>query len=502
MSLLLFLNSITSQTLDTTFGTNGVVVTDLTTQVDAIGDLVVRDNGKIVASGIGGSFISLTQYLSNGTIDNSFGNNGKLVTNFRSSFVNGAFSPIAIQPDGKILLCVNNNIQNVNNLVLARYNANGTALDSSFGTNGIINNNLFNGFGNSRSITDMDLLSDGKIIVTVNTSINKILLYRFNSDGTLDLTFGLNGISSITVPVDYTYFYSSDTSINANGNIVLLTSITDSMYSNINFAIVQLNPEGIINIDFGNNGIVIGDLGTTNNDYPKDIRLQDNGKIIVSGFTMMTSSNRNFIIMRYNANGSLDTSFNTTGITTLSIGGSNTNMIEDLFIDSNGKIAVIGSIGHDFACLRLNDDGTIDASFGLNGIYKKDFGNASYDYGTKIYQQSDGKYVIAGYTSFFCSDRAFGLTRISSTQSLNSDEFENSNETVKIYPNPTTSIVNVNCNTTIHRLELFDIQGRILETNLVQESNSKIDVSSRPKGVYFLKIETQQGSKVKKIIKQ
>lgn len=498
--MLLFLNSITSQTLDTTFGTDGIVVTDLTTQVDAIGDLVVRDNGKIVASGIGGSFISLTQYLSDGTLDSSFGNNGKVVTNFRSSFLNGAFSPIAIQTDGKILLLCQNFIQNVNNFILTRYNANGT-LDTSFGTNGIVNNSQFNGFGNSRSITDMDLLPDGKIIVTVNTSNYQILLYRFNSNGTLDLTFGLNGISTVSAPLDYTYFSAIDCSINSDGSIVLLTSITHSLYWDINFTIVQLNPDGIINNDFGNNGIVIGDLGTTNNDYPKDIRLQDNGKIIVSGFTMMTSSNRNFIVMRYNANGSLDTSFNTTGITTITIGGSHTNMIEDLFIDSNGKIAVIGSIGHDFACLRLNDDGTIDSSFGLNGIYKKDFGNSSYDYGTKIYQQSDGKYVIAGYTSFFCSDRAFGLTRISSTQTLHNEELETIDKNVKSYPNPTSSIINIESDFSIYSIELYDMQGRNLETRQINETRTTIDISTKSKGVYFLKIKTDHGSKVMKIIK-
>jgi uncharacterized delta-60 repeat protein len=497
--MLLFLNSTTSQTLDTTFGNNGVVVTDLTTQVDAIGDLVVRDNGKIVASGIGGNFITITQYLADGTLDNSFGNNGKVVTNFRSSFQNGAFSPIAIQTDGKILLLCQNFIQNVNNFILTRYNTNGT-LDASFGTNGIVNNSQFNGFGNSRAIADMDLLSNGKIIVTVDAYNNNILLYRFNSNGTLDLTFGLNGISTISVPLDYTYFHPAGVSINADGTIVLLTSITDSSSSDINFSIVQLNSDGILNTDFGNNGIVIGDLGTTNNDLPINIRLQDNGKIIVSGYTN-SSSNRRFVLIRYEADGSLDTSFNTTGMTSVIVGGSTTNQTKDVLIDSNGKIVVVGSIGEDFACLRLNDDGTIDTSFGLNGLYKKDFGNSSYDYGTKIYQQSDGKYVIAGYTSFFCSDRAFGLTRISSSQVLSNNDFE-MEESVKIYPNPTNSSVNISCDSTINRLELFDIQGRLLETNLVQESTSKIDLSKRSKGVYFLKIETQQGYKVEKIIKK
>ena len=496
--MLLFLNSITSQTLDTTFGTNGIVVTDLTSQVDAIGDLVVRDNGKILASGIGGSFISLTQYLSDGTLDNSFGTSGKLITNYRSGFMNGAFSPIAIQTDGKILLCVNNNIQNVNNFVLARYNSNGTSLDTTFGTNGIVNNNQFNGFGNARSITDMDLLSNGKILVTVN-NYNQILLYRFNSNGTLDFTFGLNGISTISAPLEYTNFYPVEASINTDGIIVLLTTIADSLYSDMNYAVVQLNSEGILNSNFGNNGIVIGDLGTTQYDQPTTIIIQDNGKIIVSGYTS-TSSNGKFVVVRHKADGSLDTTFNTAGITSVITGGPY-RTAADVLIDSNGKIVVGGSIGDDFACWRLNDNGTIDTSFGLNGIYKKDLGNSSYDYGTQISQQSDGKYIIAGYTSFFCSDRAFGLTRISSNQSLNNDAFENIDKTVKIYPNPTSSIINIESDFTINSIELYDMQGRNLETRQMNETRTAIDISTKSNGVYFLKIKTDHGSKVMKIIK-
>jgi len=160
-----------------------------------------------------------------------------------------------------------------------------------------------------------------------------------------------------------------------------------------------------------------------------------------------------------------------------------------------------GSIGDDFACWRLNDNGTIDTSFGLNGIYKKDLGNSSYDYGTQISQQSDGKYIIAGYTSFFCSDRAFGLTRISSNQSLNNDAFENIDKTVKIYPNPTSSIINIESDFTINSIELYDMQGRNLETRQMNETRTAIDISTKSNGVYFLKIKTDHGSKVMKIIK-
>jgi len=104
----------------------------------------------------------------------------------------------------------------------------------------------------------------------------------------------------------------------------------------MNYAVVQLNSEGILNSNFGNNGIVIGDLGTTQYDQPTTIIIQDNGKIIVSGYTS-TSSNGKFVVVRHKADGSLDTTFNTTGITSVITGGPY-RTAADVLIDSNGKI--------------------------------------------------------------------------------------------------------------------------------------------------------------------
>lgn len=84
---------------------------------------------------------------------------------------------------------------------------------------------------------------------------------------------------------------------------------------------------------------------------------------------------------------------------------------------------------------------------------------------------------------------------------LSNPGFEQDNS-VKIYPNPTNSIININSNFNIKSIELYDIQGRILETILEDSSAFRLDISSKSNGIYFLKIKTDKGIKVEKIVKE
>jgi hypothetical protein len=84
---------------------------------------------------------------------------------------------------------------------------------------------------------------------------------------------------------------------------------------------------------------------------------------------------------------------------------------------------------------------------------------------------------------------------------LNNPNFELDNS-VKVYPNPSKGNVNINCNFNIKSIELYDVQGRILETNLVNDVSKTIDISTKQNGIYFIKITTEKGIKVEKIIKE
>jgi hypothetical protein len=86
-------------------------------------------------------------------------------------------------------------------------------------------------------------------------------------------------------------------------------------------------------------------------------------------------------------------------------------------------------------------------------------------------------------------------------QSLNNPDFQN-DSSISVYPNPTNGIVTVNSNNSIKSIQLYDVQGRLLQTNLVNENETSIDVSTKAKGVYFLKILSDKGMKVEKIVRE
>jgi hypothetical protein len=74
--------------------------------------------------------------------------------------------------------------------------------------------------------------------------------------------------------------------------------------------------------------------------------------------------------------------------------------------------------------------------------------------------------------------------------------------TILVYPNPTKGTINVTSNFNIKSIELYDIQGRILETVIENNNSLKLDISEKQNGIYFLKINSENGSKVEKIIKE
>ena len=86
-------------------------------------------------------------------------------------------------------------------------------------------------------------------------------------------------------------------------------------------------------------------------------------------------------------------------------------------------------------------------------------------------------------------------------QALNNSSFIKDNS-ISIYPNPTNSLVTIKCDITIKSIELFDVQGRVLVTKMISENSGIIDISDKANGIYFLKITSENGSKVEKLIKE
>jgi uncharacterized delta-60 repeat protein len=347
--------------IDTTFGTGGIVSAG--PGVATGSGVAIQADGKIVTAGavFGSPFhFALARYNSDGSFDTSFGTGGQVETGFGGTVPFG----LLIQPDGKIVLAGGGG---GDAFALARFNIDGS-FDTSFGTGGKVTTAFGGtyaaGYGIART-------PDGKIVVAgikefVGSGFDyDFAVARYNDDGSLDTSFGAGG--KVTTDFASTDDIPYSVTVQADGKIVV-AGITDPGNA-ANFGLVRYNVDGSLDASFGAGGKVSTDFGA-NLEPGNSVTIQADGKIIVAGFTVVGISNADFALARYNSDGSLDTSFGTGGKVTTGF-GSNSEVAISAVIQPDGKIVVTGSTangnspGADFATVRYNSDGSLDTSFGI-----------------------------------------------------------------------------------------------------------------------------------------
>jgi uncharacterized delta-60 repeat protein len=376
--------------LDTSFGNNGEVLTDFSSVLGGNAyatSVVVQSDGRIVAGGYAFDNTSdansdhydfaLARYNINGTLDNSFGRNGRAVTDFTSVFGSGGdqINALALQPDGKIVAAGQafDPSNSVTDFAVARFNQDGNP-DTTFGpnNNGLVATNISRslGFGFSQSSANAVVLqSDGKIVVAgygfdLGKGYNDFALARYTPSGRLDGTFNTNG--------------------------VVLTNFGNG------------NPEGA--------------------DVANGVALSGN-QIVAAGYATpdnSSSGSSRFAVARYTTFGQLDTTFAGTGKITTQI--NNDDFANGVAVQPDGKIVAAGSTyvptasDFAFAVARYNTDGTLDGNFNPTGTLPGVattffFQTPTDDFGNAVALQPDGKIVVAGQATEPNGDYAFGVAR-------------------------------------------------------------------------------------------
>ena len=370
--------------------------------------VVMQADGKIVVAGtsyasdnISGDDFALARYNTDGSLDTTFSGDGKVTTDFGGD--DGGNS-VVMQADGKILVVGSTYNGSSSDIALARYNTDGT-LDTNFSDDGKATTN----FGSGHCVV---MQGDGKILVAgseSNDSGNDFALARYNSDGSLDTTF--SGDGKVT-----TDFGGNDGGysvvMQADGKI-LVSGATFVNYSSYDFALARYNSDGSLDTTFSGDGKVTTDFGE-GDDHGYSVVMQPDGKIIVAGFVFNYSGD--FVLARYNADGTLDTTFSDDGKVVTDFGGDDYGF--SVVMQPDGKIIVAGLRSFDFAVARYNSDGTLDTTFSGDGKVTTDFGG--YDGGYSVVIQADGKIVVAGSSGFsnFISSADFALARFNSDGSL------------------------------------------------------------------------------------
>jgi uncharacterized delta-60 repeat protein len=455
--------------LDTTFGLNGKVITPIATN-DIAYDAALQADGKILLAGQAAPLatipsIALVRYQPTGALDQTFGFKipGSVTTVVRGTIDEAR--AVAVQPDGKIISVGRARVTNRYYFAVVRQHSDGS-LDNSFGNNGTIITKIGTGDTDSEA-RSVALQADGKIVVAgrlydannINLSFYYFALARYNADGTLDQTFGGNGTVIVPAPNESNEafaigiqpngkivaagFYdtlagpqanydmavarleengSLDVSFGNNGVVTTdLGSGIDAAYAlslqpdgkiliggiggvSADFALVRYNTNGSLDTEFGNNGKVLTPIGTSLDEI-RSIALQNDGKIIAGGSTRV-GTQTDLAIARYNSNGILDTAFGNDGKVITPIASNSTDNASSVIIQASGKIIVVGTaitgvspnVSSDIAIVRYNSTGSVDTTFGANGIIITDY--ASYGYAgetaTGAALQTDGKLIVAG----------------------------------------------------------------------------------------------------------
>ncbi len=393
--------------LDPAFGTGGIVITPIGGGSDGGKAVAIQTDGKLIVAGSAyngtDADFAMVRYNKNGTLDNTFGVGGVVLTDF-GGLDDGAES-IKIQNDGKIVLAGSTGLYTNQNIAVARYNVDGT-LDNTFDTDG----KLITDFGSDDFAYSATIQADGKIVVVGGSGIYPdydFALARYNTDGSLDNSFDSDG--KVLTSLGNNVAVCNSVTIQADDKIVVVGWNHNG--TDYDCALARYNTDGSLDNSFNTNGKIIIALGNSD-DALYSVAMQSDDKIVAVGAVYNTGGYNDFVLVRYNTDGTIDTGFDTDGIVTTDLAGG-VDEANSVALQSDGKIMVAGTayIGasSDFGLTRYNSDGSLDNTFDIDGKVLTDFAS-SYDYGFAIALQGDGKIVLAGY-SYNGTDNDFAMAR-------------------------------------------------------------------------------------------
>jgi uncharacterized delta-60 repeat protein len=378
--------------LDPSFGTNGFVVTDLGGNSDTGNRIALSSDGSNILA-LGSTFSNairlpvITRYNSDGSLDNSYGAYGKVTLEIGDS----GPCDFAIEANGKMVVAANSR----NEITLARYTGDdGATPDSAFGVNGI----TALSFGPTYQVkcSDLAVQVDHKIVMVGSATLDQsnyanVFIARFDQNGVLDFKYILD---KFNFP-NSRYNYGKAVAIQSDGKIVLSGGMMDND-GNGQISLARLNADGSMDVAFGTNGKGTVTVAAPHFDYFKSsLALQTDGKIVVVGTTSATPNiDNDLVVARFNSNGTLDPSF---GIVSADFGDQEEGT--DLVIQKDGKIIVAGrsfnNTSTHFLLVRYNANGSLDPTFGVNGKVISDFGTGA-ESAQGAVLQFDGKLLVIG----------------------------------------------------------------------------------------------------------
>ncbi len=373
--------------LDPSFGSGGIATTSASG-----GKAVARQSdGRFVVGGTSGEDCVLHRFDQQGLLDPSFGSGGTVTLDMSGG--EDVLWAVAIQPDGKILAVGESAVLGWPTLAVARVDPNG-ALDPTFGTGGIVLSVRMKPY-------DVAIRSDGTIVLAGYTAVplasggsrSAISLARLTASGSLDPTFGDGGAVEILAAQGRQLW---GLALQSDGKIVAAGEDGDSVGVK-GFLVVRFESDGSLDTTFGNDGSTVTQL-SLHQDTAYDVVIQSDGKIVLGGI-WYPGARSGFGLARYLPNGTLDPTFGDGGLVRMDFVGGNKPAStlggggygRALALMPDDRIVLAG----DFAVARFLPDGSRDPSFGGGSIGILLAGSAiPVHHGVLV--EPDGKVVTVG----------------------------------------------------------------------------------------------------------
>jgi len=497
---------------DNSFGNKGSLTTDFNSGGDDFANAIaLRKDGKIIVAGYTNKDLNtdfaIACYHSDGSLDNSFGMEGKVIVDFGNG--TDQATAIAIQPDNKMVVAGFSWNGHDNDFSLTRYSANGIR-DISFGDNG----RVVTDFGSSMEyIYSLIIKPNGKILVSGFSNQNgnsDFAVAQYNLDGTQDIMFGNGGVSLADFGSNFDHAYSMQ--LQPDGKIIVAGSTGVGPYSK--FAMVRFLEDGGLDYEFADGGLLTDHIGSASN-YATSVSMQLDGKIILAGFAYNGNSN-DFAMARYTPNGTIDHSFNLNGKLVSPIGKSE-DVAYSVGVQPDGKILLAGfstnNATNEFTLSRFTtttndinivDDTKVRETVNLN---KNNTMNSS----NKIGEKTISEEMISFEAQTLISTYSETDTKIENDANFGNVEIAFLKNSVVLYPNPIQQSAALKYSLSNHEIitiKISDMHGRLIQTVVdgenqipglyIQAIELPYDMAS---GNYYVTISSPNGKATVKFIK-
>lgn len=479
--------------LDTSFGTGGKVVTSINNGADKAYGVALQTDGKIVVAGMTTSSISgrdfaCVRYNADGSLDSAFGSGGIVTSDLQTGSDDVAYS-VAIQSDGKIVLAGYSDDGSNKNAALIRLNANGT-IDASFGTSGKVITEFITGKADEIKTIKIHTLT-GNIVVggtsSTTSTASQAIIARYTSTGTLDTAFNTTGMVLLpNASGSGTYFYTiEDLAVKSNGKISAVGWINQQGLSwSANHYGCRLNSNGTLDTSFSTDGVIITNGGFNGDDKSFSMILNSDDSILFAGAGYLSTLEYDYFLGLYDTTGST-----AVGKALFDYGSLVKDISYGMGKDSTGKIILAGSnvssvTNSTFGIARVNANYSVDTTFGTSGKVTTTFGSNTTNEAFDMVIQPDDKIIAIGYTG-----NDFAIARYTGGV-LSMNQF-NMEKQISVYPNPVKSELNISTldNEFLNeKFQIYDINGRVVLSGYLENNIKAFNVENLTNGLYFLKI--------------